>query len=210
MALIDEFNLSADAVFQHRVLQAFLSYALQTVAAEVTNDQQTIAITGGPTGGSFTLGGGPLTGAVAPAWNVTAQGLASALAAQLAAGNTCVCTGGPLPGTGILVTWTGGLAFSPQNILTLNANNLTGGSSPNVTITHTTIGVAAVNHTLRATLAKQLLASPSSYLYLAANIATDATVIADYTGGGSVQSAVTDAHINAAVASQFNAIAGAI
>lgn len=215
MALIDQHNLAADPTFSQRVQAAVVAYLVGTVLAEVTNDQQTVSVSGGPTGGSFTLANGPLTGAVAPAWNATAGVLQAALQAQLATGNTCVCTGGPLPGTPVLVTWTGGLANTPQNVLSVSANNLTGGSTPTPSVAHTTTGVSAVNHTARASRALVILgqigAQQSLGVYqsqFAAVVAADATVLADYTGGGLNQTSVTDAHITAAVAAKYNAFLG--
>ncbi len=205
MALQDVYNLGANAAFQQRVQGSLLTYCINTVFAEVTNDQQTITITGGPSGGSFTLANGPLQSAVAPAWNDTAQVLASRLNAVLASGNSCVGTGGPLPNTGILITWMGGLANSPQLVMGVTANNLTGGASPNAAVAHTTTGVAAVNHAARATKASAILADPlTSAHQIAAALATDAAIQTDYVGGGGNQASVTDAHINAAIVAQFN------
>lgn len=204
MALKDVAYLGTLGDFVQRVMAALINYCLATVNAEVANDQQTITITGSPTGGSFTLGGGPLTGAVAPAWNDTAQALAARLQAALAAGNSCVCTGGPLPGTPVVVTWTGNLANSPQLALTINANNLTGGSTPTPTISNHSLGVAVVNHSSRATLSGKILASPQSYaVTIAPGVANDANVQADYVANHD-PTQVTDAHINSAVGSLFN------
>lgn len=215
MALLDQNTLATDPLFMRRVQAAVVNYVTGTVFAEAQNDQQTVTLTGAPTGGGFTLAGGPLTGAVAPAWNDTAQALQGRLAAALAAGDACVCTGGPLPGTPVVVTWTGALGNSPQNSLTVSANNLTGGSSPNAAVSHSQVGVAAVNHAVRAALAQAVLnqigVQQALGIYQApfcAIVAADATVLADYLGGGLNQTAVTDAHISAAVAARFNVLLG--
>jgi hypothetical protein len=205
MALKDQYDLSSSVAFQQRVQASLVSYCLNTINAEVTNDQQTVTVTGSPTGGSFALSGGPLTSSITPVWNDTAQTLAAKIAVALAAGASVVCTGGPFPGTGIVCTWTGALGNSPQNVVALGTNLLTGGSSPSVTIAHTTVGVAAVNHAARAAFSSKVLFSPAAYgVLMACSVATDTTVQSDYTGGGSNQASVTDAHINAAVAAQVN------
>jgi hypothetical protein len=113
------------------------------------NDQQTITITGSPTGGSFTLTFGGQTTSALP-WNATAAQVQAALNAlssiggfsDLAMAGSVVCTGGPLPGTGIVVTFAGALAGESQSVIT-HTDSLTGGSSPVVVITHTTSGVTA-------------------------------------------------------------------
>ena len=202
--LKDIYNLSTEVAFQQRVQAALVTYCLSTVNQEVTNDQQTVTVTGSPTGGSFVLSGGPLLSAITPVWNDTAQGLAAKIAVQLAAGAAVVCTGGPFPGSGVLCTWTGNLANSSQNVLALGTNLLTGGVAPSVTISHTTVGVAAVNHSDRAALASKVLLSPSSYgVLFTAAVATDATVQADYVTNH-LSTDVTDTHINSAVASFYN------
>jgi hypothetical protein len=204
MSLADQYNLSTIVAFQQRVQASLVNYCISTINAEVTNDVQTITVTGTPTGGSFTLANGPLTGAVAPAWNATAQVLQAQLQAALAAGNACVCTGGPLPGTPIIVTWTSGLGNSPQLVLTVSANNLTGGVTPNASVAHTTVGVAAANHAARASLSSKVLVAPTTYgVQFASAVATDTTVQSDYVANH-LQTDVTDAHINAAVAAQVN------
>jgi len=71
-------------------------------------------------------------------------------------------------------------------------------------------------HRERATYVSQILNAPDNYVsLLAGTVATDAAVIADATAGGTVpvtaansdtqQALVTDAHIVAALANQFNA-----
>lgn len=60
-------------------------------------------------------------------------------------------------------------------------------------------------HDLRAKLARAVMNQPDTYAPLFAKaVVTDATVQSDYTGGGNLQTAVTDAHINNAVSSMWN------
>lgn len=103
------------------------------------NDVQTLTISGGPTGGTFTLAfNGQTTATIA--YNATAATVQAALVAlaNIGAGNVA-CAGGPLPGA-VTITFQGTLGNAPQSIISVAANNLTGGSAPAPTITHTTTG----------------------------------------------------------------------
>ncbi len=110
-----------------------------------TVDQQTVACSYTPTGGTFSLtfttpAGQSVTIAGIP-YNVTAAKLQSMLAANSAIGQGNVwCTGGALPGTAIVVNFTGDLA-GPQSAMTVNYSGLTGGTPGNMSVTHTTTGV---------------------------------------------------------------------
>jgi hypothetical protein len=203
MALADQYNLGSSAAFQQRVQGALVASAV-AIVNEVANEVQAVAFTGTVTGGTFTL---TYAGQTTPAqpFNVSAAALQVALQALSTIGaNNCIVTGGPGPST-FNVTFTGTLAASPHALLTFSAASLTG-TTPGMTVSRTTAGVAVVNHTTRAALASKVLANPLGYSQLMAiGVASDATVQGDYTGGGSLPAAVTDAHINAAVAAQWNA-----
>lgn len=116
------------------------------VSAGATNDVQTIAVTGTPTGGTFTLtlewpvGNKQTTAAIA--YNATASAVQAALAAlpNVGSGNV-TCTGGALPGSSVVATFGGKLAATPVPVMTLGANNLSGGTTPTATVAHTTTGV---------------------------------------------------------------------
>lgn len=109
-------------------------------AGDGTSDVQTITITGSPTGGTFTLTFGGQTTIPLP-FNATAAQVESALNALSSLGAYSVaCTGGPLPGTGIVVTFQYG---GNQAVIT-HADSLTGGATPAVVVTHTTPGTGAV------------------------------------------------------------------
>jgi hypothetical protein len=106
-----------------------------------TQDVQTITITGVPTGGTFTLTYSAQTTAAIP-YNATAAQVQTALAALSNIGDyDVVCTGGPLPATGVVVTFDGALNGT-VSLITQNSAGLTGGSSPTVVVTHTTTGVS--------------------------------------------------------------------
>jgi hypothetical protein len=59
----------------------------------------------------------------------------------LVAGGTCTCTGGPFPGTPIVVTFGGNLAARAIGLISVVNNALTGGTAPAASIAHTTVGV---------------------------------------------------------------------
>ncbi|MFI1678841.1 hypothetical protein [Streptomyces sp. NPDC020607] len=110
--------------------------------APLSNEEQSVAITGGPTGGTYTLTySGQTTAGIA--YNATATAVRTALAAlsNIGTGNV-TCTGGPHPGTPVTVTFTGALAGTDVAQMTGSAAGLTGGTSPAVVVTTTTPGGA--------------------------------------------------------------------
>jgi hypothetical protein len=112
-----------------------------TTTGQGIDDVQTLSVSGNPTGGSFTLSfGGQTTAAIA--FNATATQVQSALLAlsSIGAGNVA-CTGGPLPGSAVTITFQGSLGKAAQPAVTIGANNLTGGTTPAPAIAHTTTGV---------------------------------------------------------------------
>lgn len=107
------------------------------ISCRPANEVQQVAITGSPTGGSFTLTiWGLTTGSIA--YNASAATVQTALAAILGSGNV-ECTGGSLPGTAVLVEFKG--TYANTNVPPMNATaSLTGGSSPAVVISVDTGG----------------------------------------------------------------------
>jgi len=104
------------------------------------SEVQTVTITGTPTGGTFTLTfSGQTTGTIA--YNATASTVQTALEAlsNIAPGDV-VCTGGPLPGTAVVVTFGGQYAGTDVSQMTASGAGLTGGTTPTVTVTTTTAG----------------------------------------------------------------------
>jgi hypothetical protein len=101
---------------------------------------QTLSIGGNPTGGSFTLSfSGQTSGAIA--FNATATQVQSALQSVATIGpGGLTCSGGPLPGTPVQIVFAGPLACRAQPLITVGANNLTGGASPAPSIMQTTAG----------------------------------------------------------------------
>jgi len=105
-----------------------------------TNEQQTVTITGSPTGGNFTLTyNGATTANIA--WNAAAAAVQTALEAlvNIAVGDVVV-TGGPGPATPWVVTFQGQLGKQNINQMTA-AHTLTGGT-PAIAVTTTTPGSA--------------------------------------------------------------------
>ena len=100
-------------------------------------DTQTLSITGTPTGGTFRLAftvGGLSTAAIP--YNATAAQVQSAMQALPALTGWVTCTGGPLPGSPVIINFT-----RLQSMQTLIAtNSLTGGTTPAIVITHATMG----------------------------------------------------------------------
>lgn len=107
-------------------------------AAPGVNEVQRIAITGSPTGGTFTITfEGQTTAAIA--YNAAASAVKSALEA-LSNVDLVNVTGGALPGTAVDIEFRGICGRSDRTQLT-TTNSFTGGSAPNTTITTPTPGV---------------------------------------------------------------------
>jgi hypothetical protein len=105
------------------------------------NEQQTVTVTGTPTGGTFTL---TLNGATTAniAFNAAAAAVQTALEAlpNIGPGNVAV-SGGALPGTPVVVTFQNQLGRQNVNQMTA-AHAFTGGTTPAIAITTTTPGSA--------------------------------------------------------------------
>jgi len=121
-------------------LDAIGSLDLTAAGNTVQNEQQTITITGTPTGGTFTLTyDGQTTGAIA--FNATAATVDTALEllSNIGAGDV-TCTGGVLPGTPVVCEFTGALADTDVVEMTADGALLTGGASPDAAVTTTQPG----------------------------------------------------------------------
>lgn len=102
------------------------------------NDVQTVSLTGAPTGGTFTLTyAGQTTAGIA--FNANAAAVLSALVAlsNIDPGDVTVTGTGPW-----VVTFGGTKAYASQTVMTGSGASLTGGTSPAVSVAHTTTGVA--------------------------------------------------------------------
>ncbi|MEW2393060.1 hypothetical protein AB0933_32335 [Streptomyces venezuelae] len=108
--------------------------------AAVSNEVQTLTVTGGPTGGTFTITwSGQTTSALA--YNATAAQVQTALEAlsNIAPGDVTVtgAAGGPWT-----LTW-GGTQLGEDVAAPTTTESFTGGTSPDITIATTTAGGAA-------------------------------------------------------------------
>jgi hypothetical protein len=113
----------------------------EQIETNPVNEVQSLSITGSPTGGSFTLSfRGQTTSAIA--YNATAAAVQAALEALPAIGSgNVVCTGGPLPGTAVTITFQNVLGGLNVPQISVASNNLTGGTSPTPSVSTTTQGV---------------------------------------------------------------------
>ncbi len=140
--IVPVYDPGDDLVIQDVKLPAGVSLVAGTILGQVTvasatNDAQTVTINGSPTGGTFVLVfAGQVTAAIA--YNATSATVQAALEAlsTIGAGNVAVSgsAGGPYT-----CTFQAACAALDQPDLT-HIDSLTGGSSPNVSIVHTTHG----------------------------------------------------------------------
>ncbi|MFF9787191.1 hypothetical protein [Streptomyces nigrescens] len=108
--------------------------------AAVTNEVQTVTVTGGPTGGTFTITwSGQTTAAIA--YNATAAAVQTALEAlsNIAPGDVTVTGNAGGPWT---LTW-GGTQLGEDVAAPTTTESFTGGTTPDITVATTTAGGAA-------------------------------------------------------------------
>jgi hypothetical protein len=139
------FSGSYEFYARMQLMALFLRGALGAVSSTTTagqSEEQTITITGTPTGGTFTLSyRGQTTAAIA--YNATSAAVVSALEALSTIGVGGVTgSGGPLPGSAVVIAFAAGLANQNARPITGDATNLTGGTNPAIAITETTPGYA--------------------------------------------------------------------
>ena len=121
------------------------NYAAGTILGQIsganTDDVQTITVSGSPTHSTLTLFGLPGGLTYTPAQDVAPAALTTALNTLLGAGSVAV-TGTYVAGSGgtYILTWGGTYANQPMPLLSVTAV-FTGGTSPAVTIAHTTTGI---------------------------------------------------------------------
>lgn len=124
--------------------------ATPTAGVAAVNAVQTVTISGGPTGGTFTLTLNGQTTAALP-YNATAAALQTALQSlpSIGAGNATVTgdDGGPYT-----VTFVGGMGGQVVAQMTADDSGLTGGTAPAVAVATTTAGVSGVNEKQTLTL----------------------------------------------------------
>lgn len=134
-ALLDDVALPAGVQYPKGQLLAAVAGSGTAV-----NDVQTFTITGTPTGGTSSIfWAGQYVGAVN--YNDTAALVKTMLEAFFGVGNVTT-SGGPFPGTAVVVTFQGEAAGLFQPLMT-NVDALTGGTTPALAIVHTTSGKPA-------------------------------------------------------------------
>jgi hypothetical protein len=110
-----------------------------TTPGAAVADVQTLSLTDTPTGGSFTLTFDGQTTAAIP-FNATAARVQAALTVLSNVGaNNIACTGGPLPGSSVTITFAGTLAPGPRDPLT-GTSMLISAGGPGPVVAHTTSG----------------------------------------------------------------------
>lgn len=115
-----------------------------------TDEQQTITVSGTPTGGSFKLSyQGFLSGAIA--FDAAVADVEAALEAipSIGTGNVAVSGAGALPGNVHTVAFQGDLAKLAVDLLVVEDNSLAGGTDPAVAIAESQAGVTATGRGAR-------------------------------------------------------------
>lgn len=127
-----------------------LSAGESYVLAAGTNEQQSVDITGTPTGGTFRLSfGGVETADIAFDANAAAVQSALEAVSTIGSGNVAVTGSNPT----FTVEFQGALGGEPQALLVLADNSLTGGTSPTVSISEDVNGDVEGSVALYADLA---------------------------------------------------------
>ena len=126
-------------------------YQFLRLAGDGVNEVQTLTITGSPTGGTLTVtrpAGGGLAAETSGNidWNDDAAAVKAVLDAMTNI-DTVTVTGGPLPGTPVVVEFTETSGLQDQPLMT-TTDSLTGGSTPASAITLTTRGIATDEHNM--------------------------------------------------------------
>lgn len=125
-----------------QVYPATLGAIINLSATGAVSEQQTITITGGPTGGTFTLAFMSVQTAPIP-FNATSAQIVAALSALPGIGAGGVtASGGPVNTTPVVVTFAGPNAGSAQPLILapLSGAAFTGGTTPAIAVTRTVAG----------------------------------------------------------------------
>lgn len=105
-----------------------------------TDAVQTLTVTGTPSGGTFRISfKGVLSSAIDHDASASEIQAILELMSTIGAGNVS-CTGGPLPGTPVVITFTNNLGGQALPLAEVVSKALTGGTTPNAAIAETTPG----------------------------------------------------------------------
>jgi hypothetical protein len=142
-----EWNGAVTAAIAWNAVAAAVQTAINALPGMTygTNAVQSVTVTGGPTGGGFTLTTGGQTTASIP-YNATNFQVQSALAALSSVGLNNVVVTGP-PGGPFNVTFQNAKGNQPITLMT-SANTFTGGTTPGVTVANVTVGVGPTPNTV--------------------------------------------------------------
>lgn len=149
-----------------------------TLRAGGVNAVQSLVATGA-TAGSFTETYAGQTATVP--WNATAAQVVTLLTALSTVGaNGCTATGGPLPATPVVVTFTGLLGLQVLALPTVNNAGLTGGTA---VVTTTTAGVAP-DTTINLLAKVPLVFDSSAYYAMPFNANITTLAVSNVSGTG--------------------------
>lgn len=139
--LVRQSVIGIDAVLQNRLVKVVgdqLDTALLTGTGGLVNEVQVVTVNGTPDGGTFTISfNGYTTGDLA--YNAAASAVQTALRALTSIASTNVAVTGSNGGP-FTVTFQGALAGTNVPKMTADGTDLTGGTSPTVTVSVTTQG----------------------------------------------------------------------
>jgi RHS repeat-associated protein len=141
---------------------------LRTDTSYAGDNVQQVTLTGNPTGGTFTLSFGVQTTS-AIAYNASASSVQSALQALSSIGSGNVLVANPT-GSAWIVRFAGSLAGAPQAAITGNGSGLTGGMSPSVSVTMTSLG--GDNNQVQQVSDPRGIVSKTDYDYLGRTLRT--------------------------------------
>ena len=134
--LVRQSVIGIDAVLKNRLVKVVsdqLDQALLTGTGSLVNEVQVVTVTGSPTGGTFTISfNGYTTGDLA--YNASASTVQTALRALTSITSTNVAVTGSNGGP-YTVTFQNSLGGKNVPKMTANGTDLTGGTSPTVTVT---------------------------------------------------------------------------
>ena len=133
------FSLSFTGVNCQQVYLCATANCTITTNNTNTADVQTITITGTPTGGQFPV---YYNGAAFVAnYNTNSATFQTSFQALSTVGNSnATVSGGPLPGTPLVITFAGSLNTGLKPNIVVGSAQLTGGTNSTATVTHTTNG----------------------------------------------------------------------
>ena len=131
------------------------------------DEQQTITITGTPTGGTFNatvIVGGRSETTSDIAYNAAASAVETAIEGlSIVPSGEASCSGGAFPGSAVVVTFSGSLGSTNVPMMAGDGSGLTGGTSPAVAVTETRTGIDTPMKSVQVTVGKAQEVSLGAY-----------------------------------------------